>query len=333
MDAELSVDGSLLVIVLKDGVATVWDTKDGVLKHTFERHDEVRGQRRGHIRAVAFSPDMKWLATGGAPLRQEELAIWNLESGEIALRFLDDLRSFNVNGIMFSRDSRFVIAHSTNSVIHVFGTEDGREIAHWASRHGQLRDIVLHPDGEQIITSGYGGAVRIWKITTGELMQELLDSHRTEDKINALSTSVDGSRLLVAHESGRVNLWDLERSERVLAFDLHRSTVSEVELSPDAGNAVTLGQDLKIWSGVTGLLSQEINANMFIAMNDDGTRVLSGSYSDSSAVDIYSIPSGEKEATLYGHERSLIEADFMPHGMGVWSVARDGNAIIWKRKQ
>lgn len=64
-----SPDGSVLVSVGNDKIVIVWDLVSGACFKLMECH-------QGRIKSAAFSPDGKWLATGG----RETIRIWNTDN-------------------------------------------------------------------------------------------------------------------------------------------------------------------------------------------------------------------------------------------------------------
>ena len=58
-----------------DGNVCLWNSSDGTLIWQIQGH-------RGIAASVAWSPDGKWLASGGGRRSGGELFVWNVQSGE-----------------------------------------------------------------------------------------------------------------------------------------------------------------------------------------------------------------------------------------------------------
>lgn len=234
--------------------------------------------------------------------------------------------------MLFTRDSQHVIAYSTNSRIHVFNLGTGDKVAEWNAHSGQLGDYALHPKNRTLITVGYRGHVRIWDYLTGDLLNELIDPSLPDEPINAVDINNDGTRLISAHKSGRVNFWNLIDNSKELSFDLHRSSVSKAKLASELRSAVTGGWGIRVWNTLNGQEYFELKNRFLLSVSPDGTRFLTRTNaSNASFIDMYSTAEGKKIATLYGHKGVIIDAGFLPQNEGIWSTGRDGTAIIWKR--
>jgi WD40 repeat protein len=117
------------------------------------------------VRAVAFAPDGKTLATGSW---DRAVKLWDVASGK-EIRTLEGYKD-RIFGVTFSPDGQALIA-----------TGYGREAPVWDLRTGQvihifshggfaaLRTAVFTPDGRWLLTGGYDGTVRVWNARTAEM--------------------------------------------------------------------------------------------------------------------------------------------------------------------
>ena len=69
--------GRLLATASNDGNARVWNVRTGALVNTFSGH-------QGTVTGVAFSPDGRWLATGGA----RKAGVWQVRDSNLDRNFL-----------------------------------------------------------------------------------------------------------------------------------------------------------------------------------------------------------------------------------------------------
>ena len=130
------------------------------------------------VNAVAFSPDNRWLASGG---KDNVIKIWDLTNGNV-LRTLYG-HSSNVNALAVSPDGKLL-----------------------ASGSGNIND---ERDMRSIIQGGVVGeednTVRIWSVETGKELQ-VLRGH--ELPIAALAFSADG-RSLTSVSGDAIKMWDV----------------------------------------------------------------------------------------------------------------------------
>jgi WD40 repeat protein len=70
-------------------------------------------------------------------------------------------------------------------------------------------DLVFHPDGRHLFSSGRDQLVRLWQIEDGKHLRDLGKAQTRSDWINALSISPDGRLLAAANMVGQVVIYSL----------------------------------------------------------------------------------------------------------------------------
>ncbi|MDX6577211.1 MAG: hypothetical protein QOE96_3164, partial [Blastocatellia bacterium] len=136
----------------------------------------------GHTRsanAVAFSPDNRWLASGG---KDNVIKIWDLANGNV-LRTLYGHTS-NVNALAVS--------------------PDGKLLASGSGDINDKRDLGTFTQGG-VVGGAEDNTVRIWSVQTGQQLQ-VFRGH--ELPVGAIAFSNDG-RSLTSVGGDAVKVWDL----------------------------------------------------------------------------------------------------------------------------
>ena len=136
----------------------------------------------GHTRsvnAVVFSPDNRWLASGG---KDNVIKIWDLATGNIL---------------------RTLYGHTSN-VDALAVTPDGKLLASGSGDISDKRDIAAFAKGG-VVGGTEDNTVRIWNVQTGRQMQ-ILRGHKLP--VAALAFSNDG-RSLTSVSGDAVKVWDV----------------------------------------------------------------------------------------------------------------------------
>ncbi len=111
-----------------DGSLIVWQqTPPWTLERTIGSADDPT-TLVDRVIALDFSPDGKWLATGGGePSRSGELKIWNVADGSL-VRSIPDAHSDTIFGLKFSPDGQFLASSGADRFVKVFRASNGEHV-------------------------------------------------------------------------------------------------------------------------------------------------------------------------------------------------------------
>ncbi|HEY0321387.1 MAG TPA: TIR domain-containing protein [Pyrinomonadaceae bacterium] len=130
----------------------------------------------GHPRAIAYSPDGKYVAiTRGQPSRMRAdnpdegiggPIVWILEAAT-GKEILQLKHNGNVNALAYSPNEHILATASDDQTARIWDTPNGRELI--AFRHDKVvKNVVLSPDGKYLFTlSGEENTKRLWEIRSG----------------------------------------------------------------------------------------------------------------------------------------------------------------------
>ena len=179
--------------------AGVWDLATGNLLFRLEGHESG-------VRAVAFSPDGKFIATGGA----DKLGrLWDATTGKELRKF--EGHSAPVEAVAFSPDSKVAATAGQGGTVFLWHLGTDEPALPLNTRNGGLEAIVFSPDGRTIATANHNtpqvkAAVRLWDVRTGKERARFPGHQETA---SALAFSPDGRVLATGGGDGTVLLWDL----------------------------------------------------------------------------------------------------------------------------
>jgi WD40 repeat protein len=269
-------------------------------------------RHRGAVRAVAYSPDGKWIASAGDDamirlrsaensqlvrvLAGHDRAIhslsWSPDGKFLASagRFLDDsariweastgrqlCRIKAIDPLAWSPDGE-TIAGSVIAASALFDAKSGRQTKVFRGIRFDY-SVAWSPDG-QMLAGGGRTLFKVWDAKTGA---EHLSLEHGPANILGVDWSPDGKSLVSCGDDGRVCLWDATTGKRQHEF-AHPSGQCYAAFSPD-GRVIASGDDsmVQVWDRVTGEALQHIAFEFpngiieALSSSPDGTRILVGS--------------------------------------------------------
>ena len=273
----LSPDGKTVVNALMyqpPGTMQIWDIQKGELLHTLKGHE-------GWIRAVAFSPDSKIMASGGV---NGVLLLWDIRTGK-SLGLLEEMMDYYILSLAFSPDSMVL------AVGHSYPAPDSRTIDIDRAR------------GMQLSTKEFIGTIRIWDVQTRELLCTLSGHVKGTE---CMAFSPDSKVLASGGWDGALYLWDVQTGKQLKALPDTGALALAVAFSPDGRTLATGGWDgiVRLWDAETGVLLKKMRGFIFsssdairsIAFSPDGETLAAGIV-DGTAI-MWNVRTGKRLRTL-----------------------------------
>lgn len=213
-----------------------------------DRHTEA-------VRALAFSPDGRLLASGSA---DGAAYLWDVKMG--GLRHIIVGSGFMVQRLAFSpRGQKLLVKEAWLSgsadvwdlrkgcLLKRLGLPDFR----WAWQAPEhARCAAFMPDGEHLAV-GASGRVFLFHLDTWSVAKTLSPGARSRRYAwpACMAVSPNGSHLAVGYESGMLVVWDLRTATAEHATKAHARIVSAVAYSSDGETFVSASRDgkVKLW--------------------------------------------------------------------------------------
>lgn len=292
-DCVVSPDGDFVVSAGNDRILHVWDARTA--------GNETRQETAGGG-LCTFSPDGDFVVTGfGKPL------VVDARTGEERFRLQAHERSHSETGngdgeqwvmaCAVSPDADFIVTGEKDETVMLWDASSGRQRRTLTPRVGVTpswthentsASLAVSPDGNLVVSSEFGGSVRVWDIGTDrEWVLEgvrgymccltadgtgvvsgdgIWDTHTgaqvlTIEDANMLAMSPDGDFVVSGDPPGRserdrgiIRMWDAHTGELRGALKAYSGEVGACAVSPDGRYLISAGDDvdvrgvIKVWA-------------------------------------------------------------------------------------
>jgi WD40 repeat protein len=240
----------------------------------------------GWVRAIAFSPDGRLLATAG---NDHLVRLWEPATAQ-PIGILG-VRRNGVPSIAISSRADRIATHHEDGMIRLWDPAAGAQVACRPSRRGGHGSLAFHPRDSILFAAGLNGSVEILEMPTLRLVKTIGDEG---ESTTCLAVSSDGERLVWGGSLGsgerRIQfvLWNLKREIRAASIPLGGDCcdVSESEmhlrvaLSPNGLLVASPGGNgIDIWQADTGTPAGRIEASdtvISLAFSPDGCFLAAG---------------------------------------------------------
>lgn len=198
--ASFSQDGAMLATAQNSSHAAendqfsvlLWDVPARQLRFILKGHT-------GKIKALAFAPDGKMLASGD---NDGIIRLWDTSTGNQTVNFSSDLNT----ALAFSADGK-TLASIHNKSIKLWDITTSSELSTLKGDVGICHALAFSADSKTLASGSHDGTILTWDVATGTKLTTL-KGH--DNWIKALTFSPDGKTLASGSEDGVIILWNVE---------------------------------------------------------------------------------------------------------------------------
>ena len=296
---------------------------------TVEADPYLERSFRGHtgaVTAVAFSPTMRQIASGG---EDGVVMVWNFKPQLRAFRFYGHQGA--VTSVCFSPDGSLLASASADNTVRLWEPSIRGKSAVLHTHSGPVTSVSFSPDGRLLLTSSFDEYIKIWNVATRKFVCSLKGHNHW---VRAACFSPDGMLVASAGEDKTVKLWDIAQRECIHTYMEHSSPVRCVKFHP-GGSIIASGSmdnTIKLWDIRTHQLLQHYAAHSApvtsLAFHPSGHYLISASAD--STIKIWSLKEGVQLFTIHGHTASVNCITFSPKGEYFASGGSDSMLITWR---
>lgn len=358
----LSPDASTLASVSSDETARVWDLRSLSQRRVLAGHE-------GRVVALAFAPDGCHLATGSV---DKTVQIWRVATGDsiFTASHVDAFQSlaFSPDGRELAAGDRGGAISLWRKAGQQWSTEN-ELVRRWSAHEGRVYSLRFLPDGRRLVSAAEDGFLTLWSRPTGDV-RRLVESETavgdmawvgegdrlatvdelgihvwdvaagrtvidfaTEQPCLAVAATADGRQLAAADALGQVGLWNLERRQRLVTWNVGQSLRLSCHLAFSPDNklvALSSFDENRVWllGAATGRIEHQFSAMDCCAavFSPDGRRLAVSAQND---VLIWDVENAEFLPPLRGHTSTVKAVIYSPDGRYLATASHDRLVKLW----
>ncbi|HEY7155660.1 MAG TPA: sigma-70 family RNA polymerase sigma factor [Gemmataceae bacterium] len=264
-------DGKAIAVTSQGGVIHLIDFESGKTLRDFPNDNPESNLGGGWsvVLGIAFSPDGKWMASGGFNNDKGNYfaRLWEVETGKELRRFPHAKNSYGIPSLAFSPDAKTLATRSHDGCLRLFDVDTGKERKTFPPDGGgrRLGTVAFSPDGKTVAAAG--DSIRLYDTMTGE------ERLRIDRKQACGLQFTDGGKTLTGAVMGVIYRWDTATG-KPRTPEGGDSIVEQILVTPDGSRVVTRGQDgdTHLWDTANGQHLRALNPvyQRGMAMSPDG---------------------------------------------------------------
>ncbi len=302
-----------------------------------------------HVKAVAFSPDGRTLASGSA---DRTVRLWNVTDPVHPAPLDPPLTGHTsfVNAVAFSPDGHTLASGSSDQTVRLWNVTDPTHpipLGPPLTGHtNTVRAVVFSPDGRTLASGSRDQTVRLWNVTDPTHPTSLgqpLTGHT--NYVDAVTFSPDGHTLASSSWDRTVRLWNVTDPTHPTPLGTpltgYTNTVNAVAFSPD-GHTLASGsadQTVRLWNVTDPAhpapLGQSLTGHTSyvssVAFSPDGHTLASASYDRT--VRLWNVTNPTHPTPLgpplTGHTNTVNAVAFSPDGHTLATSSADQTVRLW----
>ncbi|MFN4258381.1 MAG: WD40 repeat domain-containing protein [Gemmataceae bacterium] len=297
---------------------------------------EHRGRQGSEVHSVAYSPDGKWIASGGTNHRG--VRIWDSNTLRQIARVPHGYAALS---LAFDRESKRLAVGGSHGNLRVWDmtTDPPTELRRLHASSTAIHDVEFSPDGRYVACACQDTQVLLWDL--GDPMAKFpktLQAH--QGPARGVAFAPNGKTLYSCGNDGALRVWDLtgvDPVERAYSDTVEKRSLVSLSMAPDGFRAVTGHSDgtLSLWNLTqpkpreVATIKAHTGAVHAVNFSRSGRTVASGG--QDSKIKLWDVSRGQpvERYTLEGHEDPVSSLDIAPNGTRIVSGSADWTVRLW----
>jgi WD40 repeat protein len=298
---------------------------------------EHRGRQGGPVSCVAYSPDRKLIASGGAHL----VRLWDTDPKRL-LRQIVLLSAVNATCLAFSPDSK-TLAVGSSGAIFLFDVDGKDTKLRLTIPAGStwINAIAFDPKGKPLLAcTSYDTKVRLFDLEKKDPKEmEIAVLAKHQQSVTCLAFSPEGAHLASGSTDGTIRLWKIDgaKSDEEAKIDAIAKGVHALAYSKDGRLLAAGGADgsIALWTTtgakatVRGTVAAHGSTVSALAFAPSGNTITSGGADGLIQQWDVAKKAPTRTAELKGHQGAISSIGYSSDGANLVSGSADCTVRVW----
>ena len=293
--------------------------QDENLYRVLKKHD-------GAVTALAFTPDERYLASGG---EDKAIYIWDFQTGELTYSITDNY--FPVKALQITSNNEILAASGPDVKIIDFY---GNLLRSFSGYTTYIWSFDYNQNSGRLIAGSYSKKVNIWDFNSGDI-ETSLEGH--EKSVLATCLSPNGKYAVTGSLDRTVRVWDADSGKELKKLERHSENILVVKFHPSGKYFASgsLDKTIRLWDLDSGRVIKTFVGHdqgiLDIDFSPDGYYMASAS-ADNTVI-LWEVYTGNKLYSFVDHEGPVNVVRFGPNGHFLVSGSSDKTVMIWELKK